>query len=1435
MGYQNPLYAPSGVRIIYIFAGAERQCDVGKYLQQLGVVDSLLQFDLLRSHTHDLTEDGLWQHIFHLLSQEEWILLASPPCETFSRVRHRHPGPKPLRSSSYPRGFPWLSQQHSLQVEQANYFVDQTVTACQLAWQYFLEHPEDLGVTPDKEIPASIWQWPSIRELQVSTRAITFAVFQCSFEAATSKPTRFLTNLQALVRQPPHFATWPKFDSEHRYVGPLPPRCPHGKHHPLSGRTGRVWATSSSAAYPPLLCEWIAHAVLASAPQGGNKSASHSLESSGKPGSGTGQVSQATGAATGQVSQSLKDHPSQASSGKPGAGTGQVSQSPGASTGQVSQSFKDHPSQASSASSAHPVSGAGKASQSGKDQPSQASSVQAPSSSSSGLEPLADPQSVQVPSAALETGLEPLAGPQSVQVPSAALEPASGSASGSSVLGSYPLKSLHRPAEDTFGKPVVEQTPKPIRPYKGISPEDFAERISATRVPTRGELCALFGLLPHETPPRAPEAGNRVASSFTTGMYHQGRLTGLRANFRRFPMSTQAITSYVRAKMPNHMFNAVSIYCNTGTDPHKDNRNAPVPNGIVALSDFKGGEVWIESEDGDSIQVVGGKQMRGTLVPITDEPVFIEAHSHLHFTMPWRGRRVVLIAFSVAGLEELTPQDYDSLISHGFSVKAPSEASEAMCADTSCMEEEATAPAGDSEPSIPFDPDACFNEGQPLKLEWDGTYENIVDGFGLCSPTRWVPEARGKRLSDRALKFSRAMHQVLKDFVLRTVADTTRTAMELALGRLKESPFSEPELGKLRAEWISCIETFSEEACLQGLEVPESQPFFLHALSSTARLLEYPDWRAVACQRDSYVTGVSLGFNEPAEHIPQVFEYKTKFRKLDESAEEWHRDNYDSAKQTADQLEEKFKAEEALGRMEPTTLPVLRERFGVDRIRVASLGAIIKPDGTARPLHDGTHGVNVNNNIKLLNQQSNPGPREVVHLVRSARQCREATFCLTGDVTAAHRLFKVRESDWPLMCCKVHETSPVVWLNKVGTFGISSSAFLWSRLFSIIGRCVARFLLNIWFYHLVFVDDVHSNFSGRDKFLHLLMWLVSFEMIGTPFAYKKFRGGLSSAFVGYELSYTDQRVGISESRGQWLLKWIREARAARFMVSVRRFGEFLGRLGFVSRLLVWIKPHLAPLYAWKAAVSESTVARLPDTVILALEYLSITFEDMTFKVSASRPIRNGGVSFRTDAKCADGFVVLGGWDCAATTQESRWLSLKLTPLEAPYLFDEKGRSQWASASAELLATLVALQVFGHLEQQSVRRLLAVEVLAQTDNKSNEGLAKRGSTTKWPLLMVNMQLSHHLMRASLRLKLAWRPRDQNTEADALTNECFEGFEDSRRIQITYGDLSLELLHSLYEARLKQLNERHSEAVCDAAVGKPRFKGKRKREKREKSPW
>ena len=497
--------------------------------------------------------------------------------------------------------------------------------------------------------------------------------------------------------------------------------------------------------------------------------------------------------------------------------------------------------------------------------------------------------------------------------------------------------------------------------------------------------------------------------------------------------------------------------------------------------------------------------------------------------MPWKGKRLVIIAFSVSDHLQAQSEDLAILRRQGFvlpgeeasdlqhDAQGGEEASDIQRLTRS--EESGAQDEGGVERPEPFRPHECHNLGPPLSLEWDGKVEPITDGFGLCSPTRWQPEAL---LPQQALGFATAMHEVLRTFVGRVIPDARRTAMELALGRLKESPFTPELLGHLRDDWFGCIEKAQGCRCPDLRVVPSGQPFFLHALSATARLLQDPDWQAVSCQNDSYVTGVALGHDDPVPHLPQVYEYKYKARKLDESDVEWHRDNYSSANETAEQLEKKFMEKEALGRMSPTTLPVLEQKYGKDRVRIASLGSLMKPDGSARPLHDGTHGVHVNNRIRLLNQQSNPGPREVVHLVRSAKQSQEATFCITGDVTAAHRLFLVREVDWPLLCCRVRSDSPVVWYNKVGTFGISSSAFLWSRLFGIIGRCSARFLLTLWFYHLVFVDDVHANFAGRDKFQHLLMWLACFEMFGTPFAYKKFRGGLTSAFVGYELSYPDQ-------------------------------------------------------------------------------------------------------------------------------------------------------------------------------------------------------------------------------------------------------------------------------------------------------------------------
>ena len=285
--------------------------------------------------------------------------------------------------------------------------------------------------------------------------------------------------------------------------------------------------------------------------------------------------------------------------------------------------------------------------------------------------------------------------------------------------------------------------------------------------------------------------------------------------------------------------------------------------------------------------------------------------------------------------------------------------------------------------------------------------------------------------------------------------------------------------------------------------------------------------------------------------------------------------------------------------------------------------------------------------------------------------------------------------------------------------------------------------------------------------------------------------GVRWILVGFQ----ECRLGISAKRGRWLLDFMEEMSKSNRTVSMRRLGEFLGRLGFVARVLVWLKAHLAPLYSWSSALDRSTVATAPKLVWLVLRFLSKQLDTSNFLYSALRPLKISAEVFRTDAKCADHYIVLGGVELGS----GRWFSLRLTKEETPYLFKSTGESQWASAPAELLATLAALVAFGFLEDESRRSRLEVRFVAGTDNKSNEALLVKASTTRWPLQLVNMQLSAKLMKAGVKLLLRWRPRDENTLADELTNEQFHNVVDSKRVGLQFSHLELDLLNELWKER------------------------------------
>ena len=609
------------------------------------------------------------------------------------------------------------------------------------------------------------------------------------------------------------------------------------------------------------------------------------------------------------------------------------------------------------------------------------------------------------------------------------------------------------------------------------------------------------------------------------------------------------------------------------------------------------------------------------------------------------------------------------------------------------------------------------------------------------------------------VQLARSTYKLLAECVDTCIVDVRMEAFKLVTGKIDRSPFGEDALAKLRLKWADLLPDPTD-----AMVIDEGQPFMLRALSQWLKIFNDPDARWLVDEEESFSAGVCLGVDKPLPRSPQVFTEKTKHRKLDDSDFAPIAENYASAQLSLGELEKKFREEEQLGRMFPSKIGVLKQEYK-DRLRIASMAAISKPDGSVRPLHDGTHSVKVNHEIKYQDQILCPGPPEIAAMVREATDSGEACFCVSADIKSAHRLVKVRRADWGYMCCRADSSSDVVWVNQVGTFGISSAPYWWAKLAALIGRFVGYLFHDLWMMQMIYVDDLHGTFIGQEKFRSLWIWVLAYELVGTPFGYHKFKGGYASEFVGFCMGYDISEVGISQKRGDWLASWIDKLEQQKFVVASRDFVEFLGRLSFVAQLLVWLKPHLAPLFAWSSVTARSTVGRLPETVILTLRYILLELRSETYMVSTQRPLKFKGDAFRTDAKCTDGLVVLAGWEL----ETRKWFSLRVYPKDAAFLFKPNGESQWASTSAELMASMLALSAFGWLRADKHRKSLQVCFNAGTDNRANEALTAKRSSTRWPLMALNMQMSSMLAKARLSLRLRWRPREENTEADDLTNE------------------------------------------------------------------
>eukprot|EP00435_Cladocopium_sp_Y103_P069710 s303_g33.t2 len=676
-------------------------------------------------------------------------------------------------------------------------------------------------------------------------------------------------------------------------------------------------------------------------------------------------------------------------------------------------------------------------------------------------------------------------------------------------------------------------------------------------------------------------------------------------------------------------------------------------------------------------------------------------------------------------------------------------------------------------------------KGPSIDLESSGGHQGLRtaggkpfhDGSGLCSQGNRRPAFRRQE---------EAMLRLGEDMLALTTEEELRSDLyRLALGRCNGPPFRSEVIQRAKEMWLGRLGKLVGKPPRDLEVVEERQPFMLAALEAHLRAVGDPDAGAFSEKPGCFRKGVPIGVDEPLPRVPAVFEEKEKWKKYEAIPFPQNKENYLSARDHARSIQLQFRQEELKGAMVELEEEEARRRYG-GRLRVAALAALEKSDRSFRVVHDATHGVGVNDKVKVLDQLRYPGPAEIR---RAMEVLHPVSFVLAADISRAHRLVLIREDDWGCQACKtgvddLGNPSSKVWLNCVGTFGVTSASYHFTRMFGAVVRCSHSLCGRRDSFQLTYVDDLLFLARGLGGLAGIWLTLLFLVIAGTPFSWHKFGGGLKAEWIGFQVDISKKELGMTEKRLRWARDWIEKVVTNR-MVRVEEFRSALGRLAFMMSAFGHLKPLLGPLYSWVTAVDHCTTLQVPAAVLMILMFLKRTLVSDVARTKVRPPEENEEDHFfRSDAKAEGELVVIGGWCCGDSPDRAkcRWFSVKLDRSTVPWAF-EAGEPYKAIASLELLGTLASLVAFPLSRGKSKKFHLS----AGTDNMGNRHLVSRLLTTKFPLCIILMQLAWWLHTRELELQLDWLPRLQNREADALTNGDFSGFDPSLRVEIKPDDL------------------------------------------------
>ena len=173
----------------------------------------------------------------------------------------------------------------------------------------------------------------------------------------------------------------------------------------------------------------------------------------------------------------------------------------------------------------------------------------------------------------------------------------------------------------------------------------------------------------------------------------------------------------------------------------------------------------------------------------------------------------------------------------------------------------------------------------------------------------------------------------------------------------------------------------------------------------------------------------------------------------------------------------------------------------------------------------------------------------------------------------------------------------------------------------------------------------------------------------------------------------------------------------------------------------------------------------------------------------------------TDARASDHDACIGGYlALSGDLGDCPWFSIEVDARLAPWWKVKGGSPKRVIAALELLATLVAVKLWGGKALGGLK----LRMKAFTDNRGNSFAIAKGMSTKYPITILLMELSEELREKDLDMDLEWVRREENVIADDLSNGRCEAFREENRVHFVVEEGTWKVLSRL-QKRSEELYE------------------------------